>query len=456
MRRQAYRETADLRERVHSVSVSLRPRSIASSANPPSLLAEELRDRERAFVDAPARYRSVADRAVVAARVEYLHRLQNALARRSPLLDRVQQRLVSTIDERAIPLGPPRGGSQPLSGIASSVDARPDYLSVRADGDRSPAMAARNVNVFAVPYGDAADTITAGLFDGGSDSDTSLRTAAKTLSALEALPPARVTPDVRSSRTRLRAAVGAAVHRARPQYQQAVARETSRRLAEHAVAVGYAGFDGDSERALAISDGRMAGAIATAATDRGGRTRDLLRVRLSVVSARLREDTAIRVDDALVGAARDSLQTATNDAVSDALHQGAVETADAVSQRYGGEAVSALPAGLPLLPVPGYWYATANVWVVQVRGAYDRFEVRIPRASPARSTDGTLSYVRERSTVSIDVDGDGRPDRLGRNRPVTLAADTGVLVVVPPGGSGVGDVDGNADERSPGWGRLDV
>jgi hypothetical protein len=49
------------------------------------------------------------------------------------------------------------------------------------------------------------------------------------------------------------------------------------------------------------------------------------------------------------------------------------------------------------------------------------------------------------------VDGDGEAERLGRNGAPTFETRTGVVVVVPPGGRGVGD-GANADERSPGWG----
>jgi molybdopterin biosynthesis enzyme MoaB len=64
-----------------------------------------------------------------------------------------------------------------------------------------------------------------------------------------------------------------------------------------------------------------------------------------------------------------------------------------------------------------------------------------------------VSYVRADRAVTVDVFGDDEPEHLGANRAIEFTADTGVFVVVPPGGTGVGDRDGNADERSPGWGR---
>jgi hypothetical protein len=50
------------------------------------------------------------------------------------------------------------------------------------------------------------------------------------------------------------------------------------------------------------------------------------------------------------------------------------------------------------------------------------------------------------------VDGDGEAERLGHDERVSFETGT-TVVAVPPGGQGVGDVDGNADERSTGWSR---
>ncbi|WP_336361091.1 DUF7286 family protein [Haladaptatus sp. ZSTT2] len=46
----------------------------------------------------------------------------------------------------------------------------------------------------------------------------------------------------------------------------------------------------------------------------------------------------------------------------------------------------------------------------------------------------------------------GEKERFGRAPRVSFSVETAVAVVVPPGGTGVGDIDGNADERSAGWG----
>lgn len=83
-----------------------------------------------------------------------------------------------------------------------------------------------------------------------------------------------------------------------------------------------------------------------------------------------------------------------------------------------------------------------------MRGAYARFSLRTRRGSPGES----LRYVRDGSTVRLDVNGDGERERRGYDEQIAFETNTTVVVGVPSGG-GVGDVGGDADERSPGWPR---
>jgi hypothetical protein len=162
------------------------------------------------------------------------------------------------------------------------------------------------------------------------------------------------------------------------------------------------------------------------------------RVRLT---ATLREATATALEADAGRVPRPAVAgtgTATREFARHLLAESASDGASAEMERTLG----AVPAGVPVAPVPGYWYATLNVWHVEASGAYERLTVR------ARGTD----YTRDGSAVRVDVDGDGARERLGRSTRVAFAVETGVVVVVPPGGRGVGDVGGTADERSPGYG----
>ena len=62
-----------------------------------------------------------------------------------------------------------------------------------------------------------------------------------------------------------------------------------------------------------------------------------------------------------------------------------------------------------------------------------------------------MRYVRDGSTTGLDVDGDGSPETLGTNERISFETSTTVVVAVPPGPPGVGDVDGTRTEQSPGW-----
>lgn len=82
--------------------------------------------------------------------------------------------------------------------------------------------------------------------------------------------------------------------------------------------------------------------------------------------------------------------------------------------------------------------------------AHPRFTVTAPGDAPD-GAGGRVRYVRDGTNATVDVDGDGDPEVLGRSSRVSFRTWTVVAVVVPAGRSGVGDVDGNADERSAGW-----
>ncbi|MXR51964.1 hypothetical protein GRX03_10175 [Halovenus sp. WSH3] len=106
-----------------------------------------------------------------------------------------------------------------------------------------------------------------------------------------------------------------------------------------------------------------------------------------------------------------------------------------------------VPAGMPVLPVPGHWFATVNAWNIDVEAEYARFEVSANVGTPATATGTT--YVREDRTVKREVAGKNR--RLGSVEPISVSGKSVLIVVVPPGGIGVGDRDDRDPECSPTW-----
>ncbi|MFB6110301.1 MAG: hypothetical protein ABEJ60_05435 [Halodesulfurarchaeum sp.] len=441
VRDRAYLRTAALRDAVRGISVSVETRSIASSTNPAAELRTAILTRRSALLGTLARDGSVADRAVAATRVRYLDRTVARLGSRTPMVQRAQNALSHQLQTRLVPSEPPARSSPTTDDYVATVSGSPAYLS-SAPPEGAPRMDVRNVNLFTLPYGDAADAVAGRIESTGSRS-VSLHTAARTLAAVGDAG-AGGDRQVRALGRELEGSMAVATDR----YESVLSGSMDGGRAHRIVAAAVTQWPDVSDRALAVTDGRMARAIGAALPPGLAPTdRDRIRVELRVASTEIRSEAAVQVPQSLVEAARVDVQS------------GASRQYTAVAGTLGGELgkraigrnVTQLPAGLPLLPVPGYWYATANAWTVSVRGSYDRFAVTARRTAPGGGSNGTVEYVREDTPVRLDLDRDGRPELLGSNREVQFAARTGVVIVVPPGRTGVGDRGGNAIETSPGW-----
>lgn len=476
-----------LRRRVRNVSVTAQGGELATGrVNPPAMLAERLKRRRTALVDAPETYDGVADRARVAARVAYLDRVVSNLRIRAanrrtrlasfdgavasagdaptPLTDAERDattRLAATLDagenrtrSRRRPVA--TGGSGPVRLVP---DAEPGYLTlenvdrervVAAPEDGYHPLAARNVNAFTLPYGDAADVVVDSTVGGEG---VRLATAGRTLVAADRTLDARNDADLRERRNRLRDATADSLRTVEYRAETVLRRETSLAADERRAAVAAATerWETVGRRALATSNGSFATAVAAEterrADGRASVDEERLRVRLRVELRTAVRSGAVRVDET----AANRTATVTRDVATRVLERAVESGANGTGRNdyVDSPAVGGVPAGLPVAPVPGYWYATANVWTVEVRGAYAKFAVRTGRGTP----NGPVRYVRDGSVVRLDVDGDGREERLGRGERVAFETSTAVAVAVPPRGRGVGDVNDDADERSAGWPR---
>jgi len=468
-------DLATLRNRLSNVTTSVQAGDIATyTVNPPEQLATELRRHRTRLIDAPERYRGAAARARVGARVALLDATIRRLERRAAShnatresFDRVlrgvgvgsSRRLHELLEQRQTPMPSRRAtlpGSPPGGAVGVVPDGSPAYLTVASvSHDRAPGvppsrsyhpLSAKNVNLFAVPYGDAADTVTNSGID--STSGVRLRTAAQVLVASESMSNA----SVRAARRPLRESVSESVDLIRTRTRRVVRNETAltRSEARAAVAEGFARWEGPGRRALAAGNGSLAEAIAVAAdvraSERDPERTDRLETALDAAVVDVRRTPAATVGEGLVQEALTQ--------VRDRAVDRAVSTAkDRLNRSRVAKRLGTIPAGLPVAPVPGYWYTTVNVWEVQVRGAYARFTLRTKRGAPVSTPGASIRYVRDGSTVRLDGDGDGRPERLGRDERVSFRTRTVVAVAVPPYRSGVGDVDGDADERSGTWPR---
>jgi hypothetical protein len=110
-----------------------------------------------------------------------------------------------------------------------------------------------------------------------------------------------------------------------------------------------------------------------------------------------------------------------------------------------------IPTGLPIFPPIG-WYLTINAWVVWVDGEIPSFMVS-DTTNDAKSNSlighEGLEYIREDIVVNMDTDGDLIEEYLGENEAIPFGYTTGSFIIVPPGGTGVGDRIGGYVEEDP-------
>lgn len=162
-------------------------------------------------------------------------------------------------------------------------------------------------------------------------------------------------------------------------------------------------------------------------------------------------DTVERLDNAV----NNAIKNATENLAKDRLKEISEGTKREIAEKIGSEKwignrngnrnrAARVPAGLPLLPVPGYWHMTANAWNIEIDGEYARFEVTANMGTPEKTTSTT--YVRENMTVEYEIGGHQR--ELGSVDSVSFSRRT-ILVVVVPKGVGVGDRDSENPEYSP-------
>jgi hypothetical protein len=481
LRRWVYRDLVALRERVRNVSVTAPPGSPLGGRPPTAELARTLRNQREALVDAPPTYDGVADRARVAARAAYLDRVLARLDARATRTNETRPKIGQAMDEagssvararrvlreRTTPQTPPptpMPADGPGAAVELSVAGGPPYLTLASldheqvaaipEGEKYHPLAARNSNVFAVPYSDAADAVASAFDESAESGRTDLQTAALALRSANRTLEERENETLEGRRDDLQESLSVSMAEVRQTLvsQLATARlDLTRAERETAVRAGLAQWDTTHGRALAVANGSAADAIAESIlqqhpSPRRADRRDWVQVRtrLAVETTRRSVDGPPRSDVNQTGStARRIASVAAERALGDALEN----ATERVSDRWFGEVLGSVPAGLPVAPVPGYWYATVNVWTISVRGQYARFSVRAPQGPPGEP----VVYVRKSATVRLDVDGDGDEEVLGRTEPISFETETVVVVVVPPGPPGVGDRDGNRDERSPGW-----
>ncbi|SNZ12951.1 hypothetical protein SAMN06269185_1993 [Natronoarchaeum philippinense] len=476
-----YRDLVELRETARDISVTVDRGRLATGVNPAAELEAKLRARRNAETDRYQSYESVADKARAAARVAYLNRLVDDLDAAAEDVEATQNGVESSLDGAgAAPIGnldsllslrndvqaaEPRStaAAPPADSIRLSVDGTPAYLTLasitNSDLSTLPANAtyhplvAETANLFADP----ANPVPAAVTDSalGDVETVGLRRSARALAAADGVASLSGSDGAGASRRQLREELVSSNRVLRGKALGVLGEQTS--LPYHyrtAIIDGALNeWDSPSARAIALVDGSAAAAVARVAAKRDDTPstpafRDRLRSRLLVTLSDAASGETVRLPDSAVGTV-----------VEETRRQAKVMAQDAVKRQQQrlrtklATNASKMPAGFPVTPVPGYWYATANVWTVELAGKYATFRIDARQGTPVAggAVGGTTSYVRDGDSVKLDLTGDGIPETIGRSTRVAFRADTTVLVVVPAGKSGVGDVGGSPTERSGGW-----
>ncbi|WP_143052158.1 DUF7286 family protein [Halobacterium jilantaiense] len=455
VRERAADAVASLRDDARNVTVELSTRALASGDG----ATADLVDRVWALREVGDEYDTATARAVAAAEEAYLARVVVAL--REQGVGGGVAAVGEELGDRGVQRPPAGRADAAEAGPVAAVEGTPPYLTL---GEVTPATAdvddayhpltARNRNWFTAPHGAVAEAVVSAALPDPPDR-VGLGRAGQALRAADSALDTGENDTLAEHRARLRDAVAGGVDDARVAYGGVLSSspvDFDPEERKRAVEAALARWPTLAGAATAIANGSAAEAVAAAAAevaDAGPRARDRLDARLRANAADVASKGRVEVESGLV--------RETTRAAHAVVEAAAVEAVDATSSALAAEAarragvpdMGALPAGLPLAPVPGSWYATANAWTVELRGSWAEFTVRAEAGTPV-APEG-VAYVRRDEPVAFDVNGDGRPDSVGSNERVSFAVEATVGVVVPPGPRGVGDTSGGQDERSPGW-----
>lgn len=442
------------RERTRNVTVSVpAPALGVGRANPPAMLREELASREAELLGRSGT--SPSERAGRASRVAYLEavdaRLATAAERYAEVSDGIEDEVTGYLDEerldgalaahRMAERGDADDLSDPAGDLSLAVETTPGYLPTKAvsydrmdlEGDCTVhPLATRNLNVFTSPHAQIAESIVERPPVVGSDR-VDLETAAETLAArdgLSAFERRALEREVAAANAHVRCELVAVM------VEAGVPERTARATLEKDVT--------SADEALALANGTTS---RQAAATLGGESvsEDQLRTRMDTALEDALQHEAARPSRPVTNEASEFARDRGRGTVEGRLASGIETTTEEGKKQLLGDRMGSLPAGLPVAPVPGFWYATANVWYVETNGTYERFAVRADRGDPS----GPITYVRDDRGATLDHRGETR--LLGTAERISFHAETAVVVVVPPGANGVGDTDGVADERSSGW-----
>lgn len=501
-------DLADLREEVADVSHEFERHEIIQGEPFEDLQAEVDDERQYVYEGAPrAEYDSVADKARVEARAIYLEILlerigdvadahadvqegledelsdeidatDNALA---DMTEFAQDALVGDVTEQEGTLE----GSPLLENVTFTPAGSPTYLSlevvdreeVPAAGDAEHApLAAKNDNWFAVPYTEVAGDLLSEVLSALEDDEEvaiTLRTAGEMLQSAELVEQVTGEEVLGSERDylerrledELNGIVKDAVAEVGDSDQLDVDEDE---LKEILIEEAFPELGSVDQQSIRLGEGEGAERIREIVKDElevpGETTYDDDDVWREHVASVVKYELMEALDEGVLKDLEEDIINDINDKIRERLEEISEEVIQERLENHkenikeledewltnveGEFSPNRVPAGLPITPVPGYWIATVNVWDIEVEGEYARFELQA--SSGTSSSVGGTTYVRDSDLVQIESN-DGTTHTVGKTEPITFSSRTMVLIVVPPGGVGVGDRTGDRTECSDTW-----
>ncbi|MFC7214855.1 hypothetical protein ACFQO4_12315 [Saliphagus sp. GCM10025334] len=469
------------------------------------LIAEVEGERD-AYLDRQGPYADPAEKAMYEARLAYFELLLSDLEAVAETHDDVMAGLDDELEEANSGLGDATAymqeamsASEPepepieevplLEGVSYRVSGSPSYLvTENVTADRVPAvgndsefapMATRNANYFSIPY----DSVMTGILSkiprldlGEEEQRVPMRTAGETLRAAKLAE--AVGADLEGEITQIESAIGTGFSSISYDISDSVSSELygiedpdfeQKRVSIESAIESYLDGHGSIDKtAIDLGDGNITKPISEVIveevaedypSDFDGRQSaweaKVMAIARPIITENIANETisfqsGLEEIDAEIRAEIDQI---TDDVIEKRLENAEIINEDGdivISDEENwltGDAPKRVPAGIPITPVPGYWVATANVWDVDVAAKYARFEVAANTGTPL-DTGGT-TYVREDKNVSVNIGGNQK--RLGSNKAISFRGSTVVVIVVPPGGQGVGDRTGVRTECTETW-----
>lgn len=466
-----YRSTAALRSRIANQTISV-PSTAVPTGGVTERVSKTLANLSIAGPADGTAYTNLTARAAALAKHRFLDRVQNRVADRGRDRQSVLSSFASLLTDHGIDLRHITQMNRFLDGIQPPTPAGPSNLTVAAvpayltrtkvDNTSVPGLdapyyplATRNRNLVTVPYGEAAAAVTAPVRT--DDATVTLDTAGRALRIANQTLHHHRNASLATRRDALQRRLDAALADITASLVDTLHRRSPlpRDGARTVVHTSLSRWSTVHDRVRAATNGSLAATVIATATDRADldtNTADRLGVDLRETLRSVNADTHLQPGPLtrVTEAVRDVADRTLEQTVADTLDR----SHETVTDAWTGDAVTAARGGVPILPIPGYWVATANAWRVQINGSYARFAVASPIGAPIDDPGGTVEYIRQRDAIRIDVDQDGTAELIGHNRRLRFSVDTAVVIVVPPGGGGVADTDGVRDERSPGWNRT--